>query len=62
MVARGAVTVALCSIEEGIDYVHLGSCMASRSSGGRGLMEPCDRDELALKRFAGVLEGQMGAN
>ena len=52
MAARGAVTVALCSIEGGIDYVHLDSCTASRSSSGRRLMEPCDRDELALKRFA----------
>lgn len=51
MAVWGAVTVALCSAEGGIDYVHLGSCTASRSSGGRRLMEPCDRDELALKRL-----------
>lgn len=41
--------------------------MASRSSGGRRLMEPCDRDELALKRIVKggctrALEGQMGAD
>lgn len=51
MAEWGAVTVALCSIEGGIDYVHLDSCTASRSSSGRRVMEPCDRDELAVKRF-----------
>lgn len=48
--ARGAVTVALCSIEGGNDYVYLEGCVASRSSGGGHLMEPCDRDELTLRR------------
>lgn len=51
---EGAVTVALCSVEGGIDYVYLESCMA------RHLMEPGDRDELALRM---LVRGQrMGAD
>lgn len=62
-----AVTVTLCSIEEGIDYVHLDSCMASRWSAGRCLMEPRERHELPLKSAVrggcrGAPHRQMGAD
>lgn len=51
---------ALCSIDGGIDYIQLDSCTASRWSRVRRLMELCDRDELALKRFLGGVEGAHG--